>query len=106
MFCSFCILSFLAPDGRAERAQRAFERFVTAQDVTGVETLRGASMKSPDLRGGAAVIIAGLMAKGTTEIEDTLYIERGYENVVEKFTGIGADIHYITLPEQALPEQA
>ena len=55
---------------------------------------------------GAPVIIAGLMAKGTTEIEDTLYIERGYENVVEKFTGIGADIHYITLPEQALPEQA
>ena len=74
--------------------------------IEGVKRLQGAPVKACDLRGGAAVIIAGLMAKGTTEIEDTLYIERGYENVVEKFTGIGADIHYITLPEQALPEQA
>ena len=74
--------------------------------IEGVRRLQGAPVKACDLRGGAAVIIAGLMAKGTTEIEDTLYIERGYENVVEKFTGIGADIHYITLPEQALPEQA
>ena len=74
--------------------------------IEGVRRLQGAPVKACDLRGGAAVIIAGLMAKGTTEIEDTLYIERGYENVVEKFTGIGADIHYIMLPEQALPEQA
>ena len=74
--------------------------------IEGVQRLQGAPVKACDLRGGAAVIIAGLMAKGTTEIEDTLYIERGYENVVEKFTGIGADIHYIMLPEQALPEQA
>ena len=74
--------------------------------IEGVKRLQGAPVKACDLRGGAAVIIAGLMAKGTTEIEDTLYIERGYENVVEKFTGIGADIHYIMLPEQALSEQA
>ena len=74
--------------------------------IEGVKGLRGAPVKACDLRGGAAVIIAGLMAKGTTEIEDTLHIERGYENVVEKFAGIGADLHYITLPDQPLSEQA
>ena len=45
--------------------------------IEGVKGLRGAPVKACDLRGGAAVIIAGLMAKGTTEIEDTLHIERG-----------------------------
>ena len=74
--------------------------------IEGVKGLRGAPVKACDLRGGAAVIIAGLMAKGTTEIEDTLHIERGYENVVEKFAGIGADLHYITLPDQPHSEQA
>ena len=74
--------------------------------IEGVKGLRGAPVKACDLRGGAAVIIAGLMAKGTTEIEDTLHIERGYENVVEKFAGIGADLHYITMPDQPLSEQA
>ena len=74
--------------------------------IEGVKGLQGAPVKACDLRGGAAVIIAGLMAKGTTEIEDTLHIERGYENVVEKFAGIGADLHYITLPDLPLSEQA
>ena len=74
--------------------------------IEGVKGLQGAPVKACDLRGGAAVIIAGLMAKGTTEIEDTLHIERGYEKVVEKFAGIGADLHYITLPDLPLSEQA
>ena len=74
--------------------------------IEGVKGLQGAPVKACDLRGGAAVIIAGLMAKGTTEIEDTLHIERGYENVVEKFAGLGADLHYVTLPDQPLSEQA
>lgn len=74
--------------------------------IEGVKGLRGAPVNACDLRGGAAVIIAGLMAEGITEIENTLYIERGYENVVEKFTAIGADIHYITLPDEEQPVQA
>ena len=56
-------------------------------------------MRADDLRAGAAMIIAGLMAHGTTEIEDILHIDRGYENVVEKLTGLGADIKRIDVPD-------
>ncbi len=60
--------------------------------ITGVDTLACAPVKAVDLRAGAAMIIAGLMAKGITEVEDIIYIDRGYENVVEKFSALGADI--------------
>jgi len=60
--------------------------------VQGVEYLTGAPVKATDLRAGAAVMIAGLIARGTTEIEDIYHIERGYENMVEKLRSIGADI--------------
>ena len=70
--------------------------------ITGVEQLTGAPVKATDLRGGAAMIIAGLMASGTVEIEDIFHIERGYENVVEKFAGLGADIRRITVPDGVL----
>ena len=59
---------------------------------TGVKELKGASVKAVDLRAGAAMIIAGLMASGTTEITDIVHIDRGYENVVEKLSALGADI--------------
>lgn len=58
----------------------------------GVEYLSGAPVKADDLRAGAAMVIAGLIAKGTTEIEDIIYIDRGYEDYVEKFRALGADI--------------
>lgn len=67
--------------------------------VQGVEALRGAPVKADDLRAGAAMLIAGCAATGTTEIEDILHIDRGYENVVEKFAAIGADIRRINFPE-------
>ena len=60
--------------------------------ITGVEKLNSAPVRAVDLRAGAAMIIAGLMAKGVTEVEDIVYVDRGYENVVEKFTALGADI--------------
>jgi UDP-N-acetylglucosamine 1-carboxyvinyltransferase len=63
--------------------------------IHGVEQLRGAPVKADDLRAGAAMIIAGLAAKGRTEIEDILYIDRGYENVVEKFGNLGGDIRRV-----------
>ena len=47
-----------------------------------------------DLRAGAAMIIAGLIAHGTTEIYDIHHIDRGYENIVDKFKALGADIEY------------
>ena len=67
--------------------------------VQGVEGLKGAPVKADDLRAGAAMIIAGLVANGTTEIEDIYHIDRGYEDVVEKFKGLGADIKRVFCPE-------
>ncbi len=63
--------------------------------IQGVDTLKGAPVKATDLRAGAAMIVAGLSAQGTTYIEDTDHIERGYEDVVEKFASLGADIRVV-----------
>lgn len=60
--------------------------------IEGVDHLEAAPVKATDLRAGAAMIIAGLCAKGTTVIENIGYVERGYENIIEKLQGIGADI--------------
>ena len=70
--------------------------------IEGVEELTGAPVKAIDLRGGAAMIIAGLVARGTTEIEDIIYIERGYEDVVEKITALGGDMKRVTIPDSEL----
>ena len=67
--------------------------------IEGVKTLKGAPVACTDLRAGAAMIIAGLAASGTTEIEDILHIDRGYEDVVEKLKGIGADIKRVYCPD-------
>lgn len=75
--------------------------------ITGVKELNPSPVKAVDLRAGAAMIIAGLMADGVTEIEDIVYIDRGYENVVEKFTGLGADIKRVPIidrPEAYNPQ--
>lgn len=68
----------------------------------GVEELTAAPVKAVDLRAGAAMIIAALIARGTTEIEDIYHIERGYENVVDKFAALGADIRRVSTPEVVL----
>lgn len=57
--------------------------------------LTGAEVRATDLRGGAGMVIAGLMAKGETTITDIQYIDRGYENMEEKFRNLGADIKRI-----------
>jgi UDP-N-acetylglucosamine 1-carboxyvinyltransferase len=62
--------------------------------VKGAEKITGAQVKATDLRAGAALVIAGLMAEGKTEIGCIHHIHRGYENLVEKFQGLGADIRY------------
>lgn len=61
---------------------------------TGVKEIFGSPVKAMDLRAGAAMIIAGLMAHGTTEIYDIHHIDRGYENIVDKFKSLGANIEY------------
>ena len=60
--------------------------------ITGVNRLNPSPVKSVDLRAGAAMIIAGLMAKGETTVEDIEHIDRGYERLAEKLTMLGADI--------------
>ena len=58
--------------------------------VTGVEKLMGTAVSAHDLRAGAALVIAGLAAEGTTYVENIHFVERGYENIVEKLTALGA----------------
>jgi len=60
--------------------------------VTGQEKLKGATVRAHDLRAGAALVIAGLAAEGTTCVENIHFIERGYEQLVKKLTALGADI--------------
>ena len=67
--------------------------------VDGVGKLKGAPVVATDLRAGAAMVIAGLAAEGTTEIDNIFYIERGYEKIDEKLRGLGADIQRVYKPD-------
>jgi len=60
--------------------------------VTGHERLHGADVAANDLRAGAALIIAGMAAEGKTVVRNAHFVERGYENIVQKLTALGADI--------------
>lgn len=60
--------------------------------VVGVDKLYGATVAAHDLRAGAALVIAGLVAEGTTIVENIHFVERGYENLIEKLTALGANI--------------
>jgi len=60
--------------------------------ITGISSLKGAEVVSWDLRAGAAVVLAGLIAKGKTKVSQINYIDRGYENFVETLQSLGADI--------------
>ena len=68
--------------------------------VEGVSQLTGAPLQACDLRAGAAMVVAGLAAKGTTEIGNIHYIERGYDDLVGKLRGVGADITIIACPDE------
>jgi UDP-N-acetylglucosamine 1-carboxyvinyltransferase len=67
--------------------------------IEGVDGLTGATIKACDLRAGAAMVIAGLCASGVTRIEGVHYIERGYENIIEKLRAVGADIASEYVPD-------
>ena len=70
----------------------------------GVDRLTGVNVKATDLRAGAAMIIAGLVADGVTTVENINYIDRGYEDVVAKFSSLGADIKRVEVKEKkAIP---
>ena len=61
-------------------------------NVTGVDSLQGAEVMATDLRASASLVIAGLVAKGTTEVLRVYHIDRGYERIEEKLRGLGATI--------------
>lgn len=63
--------------------------------IEGVDNLSGATCKCTDLRGGAALVTAGLCAKGETLIDEIHHIERGYDDIVNTLRNVGADIQYI-----------
>ena len=109
------VLSALA-DGTSIITENIFEnRFVFASELSrmganirvedhhalihGVDGFSGAQVVSPDLRGGAALVIAGLIAEGVTEVSAIHHIYRGYERFVEKLTALGACVERVTLPD-------
>ncbi|MCX8006568.1 MAG: UDP-N-acetylglucosamine 1-carboxyvinyltransferase [Coriobacteriia bacterium] len=67
--------------------------------VRGVERLSGAPVMAPDLRGGAALVLAGLAAEGETLVAGTYHIERGYEDLVGKLRSVGAAVEWVDLAE-------
>lgn len=72
--------------------------------VEGVPQLTAAPVKATDLRAGAAMLQAALCANGTSEIEDIAYIERGYEDIVQKLSSLGAEIKKVVTPDVTLPQ--
>jgi UDP-N-acetylglucosamine 1-carboxyvinyltransferase len=108
MQAQFMALLSLA-EGRSVITENVFEnRFMFADELSrmgadiriehhhallqGVSQLSGAPVRSPDLRGGAALVLAGLVADGETVVRDVFHIDRGYERFVEKLASLGADI--------------
>ena len=65
--------------------------------IVGVDKLHGADVKATDLRAGAALVIAALVAEGETRISDIYHIDRGYSDLVEKFTKLGANIKRVEI---------
>ena len=70
----------------------------TTAIITGVESLAGARVNATDLRAGAAMVIAGLMAEGVTEISNISHLMRGYERIDEKLRSLGAEIELVREP--------
>ncbi|HLR40409.1 MAG TPA: UDP-N-acetylglucosamine 1-carboxyvinyltransferase, partial [Virgibacillus sp.] len=72
--------------------------------VTGPVQLQGARVKASDLRAGAALIIAGLMADGITEITGIEHIERGYEKITQKLNDLGAKVWREEMTQQEIEQ--
>ena len=67
--------------------------------ITGPVQLEGAKVRASDLRAGAALVIAGLIAEGETEIQDIYHIERGYSSIIEKLKWLRCNIRRESLKE-------
>ncbi|MEZ4665821.1 MAG: UDP-N-acetylglucosamine 1-carboxyvinyltransferase [Thermomicrobiales bacterium] len=77
-------------------------RYGTEAVITGPTPLVGATVRCLDIRAGAGMVLAGLVASGETEVRDIYHIDRGYEQMVPKLKAIGADIDEVTLDESSL----
>ena len=115
MQAQIMVLSALA-DGNSIITENIFEnRFMFASElvrmgadirveshhamVHGVDGFSGAQVTSPDLRGGAALVVAGLIAEGYTEVSAIHHIDRGYERFVEKLCSLGAHVERLSVPD-------
>ncbi|AMX00884.1 UDP-N-acetylglucosamine 1-carboxyvinyltransferase [Rummeliibacillus sp. G93] len=74
--------------------------------LTGPTKLEAATVTATDLRAGAALIIAGLLAKGNTEVHDIFHIERGYSDIIAKLQDLGADIHRESIETESANQAA
>ena len=70
--------------------------------LAGPTPLQAATVRASDLRAGAALVIAGLIADGETEVQEIQHIERGYSSLIEKLQGIGADIRKVSISKEAV----
>ena len=68
--------------------------------INGVENFMGAAISAPDLRAGAALVLAGLVAEGFTIIDQIEYIERGYEDLEGKFVSLGAGMEKLDVNDE------
>ena len=68
--------------------------------IDGVEGFTGASVSAPDLRAGAALVVAGLVADGYTVVDQIQYIERGYESFEDKMNGLGAKMKKVPVDDE------
>lgn len=73
--------------------------------IKGTTPLQAATVRASDLRAGAALVIAGLMAEGVTEVREIQHVERGYSHIIRKLQALGADIQKVTLVEEANYQQ-
>lgn len=73
--------------------------------LSGPTALQAAVVRATDLRAGAALVLAGLIAEGETEVQEIQHIERGYSSLIEKLQGLGADIRKVTVPERAFVQE-
>ncbi|MGI6071719.1 MAG: UDP-N-acetylglucosamine 1-carboxyvinyltransferase [Lachnospiraceae bacterium] len=74
--------------------------------ISGVDELSGAKLSAPDLRAGAALVLAALAANGTSQVDGLEFIKRGYESFSEKLRGLGGDIRKVDIgPEEAKKEK-
>lgn len=76
-------------------AKTSIKKNYQKADIKGITKLKGTNVEATDLRGGASLLVAGLIAEGTTTIDNINYILRGYDKIIEKLTNVGAKIELI-----------